>query len=580
MLLFFSAFAYAQDSTKADKIYYQSSKLKKSIKNKDEKSTAEAYFQLAETYFASANYPKSEEFYKKALAIFEKENDKKNIAKTSRALAACQEKLNKAKLASANYSKASKNEPSINLKKVNTNDALRTSMVDKTKQEEAANDNVVELKNNDDKTNLAKGYEALAETQISNQKIAEATENYTNAYEISKDIAPEKAVYYNEKVTNLLAKNNNIGKAIELKKEIINQNFTKNNTEIQVKELQKLAFLYAKNNNNTMSEATLLEAFELSVKKGHTYEAQTSLLKLDSIYEAQNKPEKSLVLHQKFLKNLKIILETDQSLYNDKIISITEEKIQQLELEKKLQNDLLKRKSQFNTGLILFIVLLLALIGLILVVLKKIQLKNKKIALQSLRREMNPHFIFNSLNSINHFIAHNNEMEANNYLSKFSKLMRGVLENSTNDYNSMTTEIELITNYLQLEKSRFQENFDFEISISDELVHSDWKIPSMLVQPFIENAIWHGLRYKDSKGFIKIDSYQENQLLYISIKDNGIGIKKSIELKTTHQNQHKGRGMSNTLERINLLNSIYGKKIEYQIFDSYKGVTVQLKIRK
>lgn len=210
--------------------------------------------------------------------------------------------------------------------------------------------------------------------------------------------------------------------------------------------------------------------------------------------------------------------------------------------------------------------------------LKKVQIKNKKIALQSLRREMNPHFIFNSLNSVNQFIATNNELEANQYLTKFSKLMRGVMENSTEDFIPFPKELDLLQNYLALEKTRFIDKFDFEISVDENLNQQNLLIPGMLIQPFLENAIWHGLRYRSEKGFLKLNFSKENQLLKITIVDNGIGIKESKKQKTLHQKNREGRGMKNTFERIKLLNDLYKKNIICYVNDSENGVLVELKM--
>lgn len=148
--------------------------------------------------------------------------------------------------------------------------------------------------------------------------------------------------------------------------------------------------------------------------------------------------------------------------------------------------------------------------GIIFWTLKKVKIKNKKIELQSLRREMNPHFIFNSLNSVNQFIATNNELETNHYLTKFSKLMRGVMENSNDDFIPLSQEMELLQNYLAFKKTRFADKFDFEVELDDNLKNQNILIPGMLIQPFLENAIWHGLRYRSEKGFLKL-SFKKKQ---------------------------------------------------------------------
>ncbi len=163
----------------------------------------------------------------------------------------------------------------------------------------------------------------------------------------------------------------------------------------------------------------------------------------------------------------------------------------------------------------------MGLIFIIFRTLKKVQTKNKKIALQSLRREMNPHFIFNSLNSVNHFIATNNELEANQYLTKFSKLMRGVMENSTEDFIPFQQELDLLQNYLALEKTRFADKFDYEIEVDENLNLQSQQVPGMLIQPFLENAIWHGLRYRTEKGFLKLGFEKMTNTLRSPLKTMG-----------------------------------------------------------
>jgi LytS/YehU family sensor histidine kinase len=206
-------------------------------------------------------------------------------------------------------------------------------------------------------------------------------------------------------------------------------------------------------------------------------------------------------LYRDFLGKLPNLVSKDRSLVDNKILEDTEQRISQLEKEKELKDELIRKKNVFNYGLIAALILLTGLIFIIFRTLKKVQIKNKKIALQSLRREMNPHFIFNSLNSVNHFIATNNELEANQYLTKFSKLMRGVMENSTEDFIPFQQELDLLQNYLALEKTRFADKFDYEIEVDENLNLQSQQVPGMLVQPFLENAIWHGLRYKTEKGF-------------------------------------------------------------------------------
>ncbi len=276
----------------------------------------------------------------------------------------------------------------------------------------------------------------------------------------------------------------------------------------------------------------------------------------------------SLKLYKDFLSVLPGIITKDSSLADNQVIAETEERLKILETEKALKDGLIREKNIINYWLTGSVIVLVILVGLILYILKKLKIKNKKIALQSLRREMNPHFIFNSLNSINQFIANNNELEANQYLAKFSTLMRSVMENSKEDFVLFSKETDLLQKYLELEQSRFPDKFNFEMKIDDSLIADEQLyIPGMLIQPHLENAIWHGLRYMDEKGFLKLSFSRKQDRMEIIIEDNGIGIAESKKAKTSNQQQHSGRGISNTLERIKILNELYHQDISCIVAD-------------
>lgn len=199
---------------------------------------------------------------------------------------------------------------------------------------------------------------------------------------------------------------------------------------------------------------------------------------------------------------------------------------------------------------------------------KQRRLANNVLALRSLRTQMNPHFIFNALNSVNNFIAKNDERAANRYLSEFSTLMRSVLDNSEEDFITLEKELELLRLYLKLEHARFTEKFDYELNIDDSIDQEQFLIPPMLLQPYVENAVWHGLRYKKDKGFLKVNlRYLDSGTIKIEIMDNGIGRTQSKALKTGHQKKKKSKGMQNIKQRIEILNNMYKDKISVDIKD-------------
>ncbi|MEL7064034.1 MAG: histidine kinase, partial [Bacteroidota bacterium] len=192
---------------------------------------------------------------------------------------------------------------------------------------------------------------------------------------------------------------------------------------------------------------------------------------------------------------------------------------------------------------------------------------NQLLALKSLRSQMNPHFIFNSLNSINGFIATHDDRAANKYLSDFSRLMRTVLEHSQQDFVLLGTELEVLKLYMKLEHFRFGDKFDYELEVDPELNQEQIVIPPMLVQPYIENAIWHGLRYKKEKGKLTVSIAEVGQKILIQIEDNGIGRKKSAELKTRNQKTHQSTGLKNTDQRVAIINDVYKAYLSVEIED-------------
>ena len=190
---------------------------------------------------------------------------------------------------------------------------------------------------------------------------------------------------------------------------------------------------------------------------------------------------------------------------------------------------------------------------------------NKQIAeirMTALRGQMNPHFIFNSLNSIQHFITTREKEEALNYLSKFSKLIRKILENSRENTVSISNELQLLELYIQLEQLRFSNKFDYHISIDEKIDKENTEIPPLLIQPYIENAIIHGLINKNDKGNLWLSLERNNGLLVCKIEDNGIGRAKAQEIEQGKVSRHKSLGITVTEERISGLFELLDYKME------------------
>lgn len=192
-----------------------------------------------------------------------------------------------------------------------------------------------------------------------------------------------------------------------------------------------------------------------------------------------------------------------------------------------------------------------------------------ELKLMALRSVMNPHFIFNALNSIQFFIAKNDRFNAINYLSTFSKLIRGILNNSVSNKVKLAEEIELIKLYVNLEQLRFENKFEFILSISPALETEYIEIPSLLIQPYVENAILHGLYNKPTNGTLKISVREDKDFVVFEIEDDGVGREAAQKLRQQNFPQHKSMGTVLTEERLKLINM--EGKASYEIIDLFEG---------
>lgn len=200
---------------------------------------------------------------------------------------------------------------------------------------------------------------------------------------------------------------------------------------------------------------------------------------------------------------------------------------------------------------------------------EKFSLQNQlsEIKLEALRSQMNPHFIFNALNSINRYIIRSDNETASEYLVKFSKLMRLILENSKLNQISLKSELEALMLYVDIELLRFDNKFEFNLDIENSIEKDSLKIPPLVLQPFIENAIWHGLNNKEDKGIIKLSiKPKDSTTLLVTIEDNGIGRQKANELKNSGMQTNKSFGMDITSERLKALNR---EERNFKIIDLY-----------
>jgi ligand-binding sensor domain-containing protein len=186
----------------------------------------------------------------------------------------------------------------------------------------------------------------------------------------------------------------------------------------------------------------------------------------------------------------------------------------------------------------------------------------------ALQAQMNPHFIFNCLNSIQQYIFEQDIFAANKYLTGFSKLIRATLQNSSKSFILLSEEISYLSGYLSLEKLRFKEKMDYSVEVDPALQGSDYMIPPMLIQPYVENSMRHGLRHKiTGNGFIHIHFQHTGTRLSVVVEDNGIGRKGAAAFKTREHIEYQSKGMSLTADRIRMMNARYGDAIKVEVID-------------
>jgi hypothetical protein len=284
---------------------------------------------------------------------------------------------------------------------------------------------------------------------------------------------------------------------------------------------------------------------------------------------------------------------------NTKISLLDKEKQLQKNKAETLEKDKIISSQQIKNGIIYLTVaglLVGILVVLVLVTIRNKQLKLQKqlahqqaeqqlkeaefnskmndVTLSALRSQMNPHFMFNCLNSIKLYTMENNKELATTYLTKFTKLIRNTLDGSRNESITLEQELESLGLYIQLEAMRFKDKLNYKINLDKNIDTNFTEVPPMLIQPYVENAIWHGLMHKSEGGFVHVNiSENQDNCLQIVIIDNGVGRSKSAELKSKTSTTHKSHGTKVTEERVAMLSEKYNTKASItttDLFDKYQ----------
>ncbi|WP_162846388.1 tetratricopeptide repeat-containing sensor histidine kinase [Flavobacterium dankookense] len=386
--------------------------------------------------------------------------------------------------------------------------------------------------------------------------------------------------------------------------------------------LNYLGDFYKTENKITEAIENYNASIAMSESIANKFVASLALYNLGQLHYEQKQVEKALPYAEKSLQYAKEIGVLDQTFHSEKLLSEIHEikgndklslqhykayiqardSIINLENNKKflraemnfeyqMKESVLMEKSKQNKLITFFSIIGgLLLIGLVFVIFNRRQVK-RRLTLQkevaeyeqkALHLQMNPHFVFNCLGSISSFIVQNGTDQALKYLSKFSKLMRLTLEYSKGSIIPIDKEIESLQNYLELEQLRFHNKFVFKISSSDS-VEFNMGLPPLLIQPFVENAILHGLVPKESNGKIEVSFVVKENQLVCTITDDGIGISKSKEIKQNSMQAHQSMALEITKKRLEIMEATISKSAQIEIKEieennNIKGTRVTLKL--
>ncbi|MDO5509948.1 MAG: histidine kinase [Weeksellaceae bacterium] len=573
------AIGAAQTTPRVEEMRSNTRNLEEAISADNELEQAESFYNLGKIHYDEKQWSRSETYLILARDLYQKAGNTEKLAQAARLLAQTQEQMQKKQEASANYALAAQHSTG-SMRQINQNDVNRLSEVNLDSQIQLITQNAELSKEQGYSSQSVVSLSQLAEVQTRQENLPAAAENLQIAYERARASDARQAVEVNRQLVEVHKKNRDLDEALRVSQKILQEDFAKDDDKLQTEQKVQIAEIYLQKQEVDEAVKLLEESLTTAKNSGMTMQARNITLQLDSLYAKKGDLQKALEMHRMFVQDLPGLIDRDEAIVQEKVMEETSQVISGLLKEKELNQQILKQQRLAGLAMVAVILVMALLLFLIFKALRKLRKRNLRIRLQSLKREMNPHFIFNSLNSINQFIGTKDERSANRYLTQYSSLMRSMMENSTEDFISLATEIELLQNYLSLEKTRFDDQINYEILVDDSLDVNQTMIPGMILQPFVENAVWHGVRYLNKPGNISVKFIDNAQNYEVIIQDDGIGMAQSKALKTHHQKKHNPRGLDNVRERIEILNLLYGKNITYNTTDSPQGVTVKFTINK
>lgn len=462
----------------------------------------------------------------------------------------------------------------------------------------------------DQKNSISKAYNNIGVVYKSQGNNNKALEYFKKALKIQEQTGEQTVPVTLTNIGVIYFEQNDLASALQYYKKAEKNFKTVDNIRGYALLNNYLGDYYKKQNDIAQATSYYNRALEMYESLQNKFGASLALYNLGQLYSDQKKYDEAMIYASKSLAYSKEIGVLDQTFHSEKLISdlysvlnnpaqslehyknyiiardsITNQennkKFVQAEMnfEYKKREALLSEKNKRQTQFTIFSILgAILLIGLVLLIYNRRQVK-RRLTLQkevaeyeqkALHLQMNPHFVFNCLGSISSFIVQNGTDSALKYLSKFSKLMRLTLEYSKGAIIPIDKEIESLQNYLELEQLRFHQKFDFKIT-SSEAVEFNMGMPPLLIQPFVENAILHGMVPKEGNGKIEINFDVKNGQLICTIIDDGIGLTQSKQLKENSVTAHKSMALEITKKRLEIMEATTNKSAQIEIKELTKN---------
>lgn len=517
---------------------------------KDDYFTANCYANIGKVYLAQEVCPEARENILKSLTLREGIKHKPGISESHLILAAIYLKEKKSNEALNHAFKCLKIAEQINNKTILAAVKLTIGKVymsypdsiviaKKYVKEAISISEEISLK-----TNLEASYRYLAEINYKEQ-------NYESAYHSFR-----KSSAYNDSLTNrnVIEKLAQLRMQYDFDKKEDSLNYQQQITGEQLK--QQTLFSQQQQQSLLLKEKELaLISKEKDLQELEYFKTQAEL-QVEQSKRKENEDQLTIAEQEKSLQKTKLDLQTTQ-----------------LGLQNK---ELQAKKTQRN----IFIAGTIALLLLAFFIFRNYQNQQKanklmkvaaekeriELQLQSLRAQLNPHFMFNSLNAIQELIVMEENEKSQSYLERFAKLLRMLLENANEPFIPLRKEVNFLELYLSLEKLRLPD-LEYSIEIDPQIDQQKAMTPNMMLQPYVENALWHGLQHKQGEKNLQLHIVRQNGSLTYEIKDNGVGRKKAEDLKSTYRKEHRSKGMELLSQRFNLLSKEYGQNIQTTITD-------------